>query len=149
MNYIMTPQQPFLALVDDDVHSARLITRMLLAHGAPHVQWLDGPAAGIEELGSLLADPAAQLPGLVIVDVKATTKATREFVATIRNLKRGSELLVAAMSPNLDREMRDGLLTAGADAVFQRHGDIDDYRREAASIVSFWVRNQRLNAIGT
>jgi len=33
MNYILTPQQPFMALVDDDTHSARLMTRMLLAHG--------------------------------------------------------------------------------------------------------------------
>ena len=40
------------------------------------------------------------------------------------------------------------LLDAGASAVFERHSDISLYRREAGNIVAFWVRNQRLDAVG-
>jgi CheY-like chemotaxis protein len=149
MNYMTTAPQPFLALVDDDLHSSRLMTRMLLAHGAPSVEALEGSRAAAAKLGPLLADPHAQLPGLVLVDLKETADATRDFIAGLVKLPRGGELVVAAMAPSLERETRDGLLQAGATAVFQRHADMDAYRREAAAIVSFWVRHQRLNAIGT
>jgi ActR/RegA family two-component response regulator len=149
MNYIATPRQPFLALVDDDSHSARLLTRMLLAHGAPSVRWLDGISAADEELGAQLADPVAQLPGLVIVDLKASSDATHEFVARLSAHERAAELVIVAMASTLARDVRDNLIEAGAAAVFERHADLDAYRREAASIVSFWVRNQHLNAIGT
>ncbi|MFT3980650.1 MAG: hypothetical protein QM687_09300 [Ferruginibacter sp.] len=53
------------------------------------------------------------------------------------------------MAPTLDRDIRNELLDAGAAAVFERHSDITLYRREAASIIGFWVRNQRLDAVGT
>jgi len=148
MNYIATANQPFMALVDDDLHSARLITRMLLAHGAPDVHWLDGAAAGTEQIGKWLSDEAPGLPGLVIVDLKSTSNAIRDFIAAIRGLPGAEDLRIVALAPSLDREARSVLLDAGADAVFQRHADIDAYRRETASIVSFWVRNQHLNAIG-
>lgn len=141
--------QPFMALVDDDSHSARLMIRMLLAHGAPSVSWLDSEAMATAELGQLLNDRRATLPGLVIVDLKSSSTATADFVARLRAMQDGSALLIAAMSPTLDREVREVLLNAGADAVFERQADIDFYRREAAAIVSFWVRNQRLEAVGT
>jgi len=141
--------QPFMALVDDDSHSARLMIRMLLAHGAPSVSWLEGEAIATSELGKLLDDPKATLPGLVIVDLKSSSNATAEFIATLRGMRDGTALLIAAMAPTLDREVRDVLLEAGADAVFERQANIDFYRREAAAIVSFWVRNQRLEAVGT
>jgi CheY-like chemotaxis protein len=148
MNYIAMPPQPFLALIDDDAHSARLATRMLLAHGAPSVHWMDGADKASATIGDTLADRGGQLPGLVIVDLKSSSTATADFVTRLRQLKGADELLVVAMAPTLDRQVRDALLDAGANAVFQRHADLDSYRREAASIVSFWVRNQRLNAIG-
>jgi CheY-like chemotaxis protein len=141
--------QPFMALVDDDSHSARLMIRMLLAHGAPSVSWLDGEALATAELGKLLDDNKAALPGLVIVDLKSSSTATAEFIAKLRGMRDGPALLIAAMAPSLDREVRDVLLHAGADAVFERQANIDFYRREAAAIVSFWVRNQRLEAVGT
>jgi DNA-binding response OmpR family regulator len=141
--------QPFMALVDDDSHSARLMIRMLLAHGAPSVSWLDSEAMATAELGQLLNDPRATLPGLVIVDLKSSSTATADFIAMLRRMKDGPALLIAAMSPTLDREVREVLLDAGADAVFERQANIDFYRREAAAIVSFWVRNQRLEAVGT
>lgn len=141
--------QPFMALVDDDSHSARLMIRMLLAHGAPSVNWLDSDAVATAELGALLNDRRATLPGLVIVDLKSSSAATAEFIAKLRAMRDGTALLVAAIAPTLDREVREVLLNAGADAVFERQADIDFYRREAAAIVSFWVRNQRLEAVGT
>lgn len=147
MNYVATPQQPFLALVDDDEHSARLMTKVLEAHHAPKVHWFEGDAAG--DIGLLLANPYAQLPELLVVDLKTSSRSTAEFIAGIRKLERADRLLIAAMSPTLDWDVRDRLIDAGADAVFQRHADLTIYRREVASMISFWVRNQRLNAIGT
>lgn len=141
--------QPFLLLVDDDVHSARLLTRMLVAHGAPAVEQADGAEAGIGQLRTRLAQPHPHLPGLVIVDLKSSSGATRDFVATLRSLENANLLLITAMAPSLERSVRDELLEAGADAVFERHAEINAYRREAASIVSFWVRNQRLEGVGT
>ena len=67
----------------------------------------------------------------------------------IGGLERSRSLVVVAMAPTLDRVVRDALLDAGADAVFERQADLQAYRSEAASIVSFWVRNQRLDAVGT
>ena len=141
--------QPFMALVDDDSHSARLMIRMLLAHGAPSVSWLDGEALAMLELGRLLDDRRATLPALVVVDLKSSSAATADFIRALRARPEGHSLLVAAMAPTLDREVREGLLDAGADAVFERQADIDFYRRESAAIVSFWVRSQRLEAVGT
>lgn len=141
--------QPFMALVDDDSHSARLMIRMLLAHGAPSVSWLNGETLATAEIGKLLDDDFAAIPGLVIVDLKASSTATRDFIIKLRGMRDGRSLLIAAIAPSLEREVREVLLTAGADAVFQRHADINSFRREAAAIVSFWVRNQHLDAVGT
>ena len=149
MNYFMPAERPFMALVDDDFHSARMLTRMLLAHGAPSVRWLDGATAAKLELGALMSAEQAVLPSLVIVDLKATSTATREFVVALRALPRADELLIVAMAATLERPERDALLEVGADAVFERHAEVDAYRREAANLVRFWVRNQRLSAIGT
>ena len=141
--------QPFLALVDDDSHSARLMIRMLLAHGAPSVSWLDGEAMATTEIGKLLDNDRAALPGLVIVDLKSTSTATPEFITKLRGMRDGRSLLIGALAPNLERETREIYLSAGADAVFERQADIESFRREAAAIVSFWVRNQHLDAVGT
>lgn len=89
------------------------------------------------------------MPELVVVDLKASSQATREFILGLRKLEGTADLIVAAMAPDLDKDIRDELIDAGADAVFQRHADLDAFRREIAGIVSFWVRNQRLHAIGT
>jgi CheY-like chemotaxis protein len=141
--------QPFMALVDDDSHSARLMIRMLLAHGAPSVSWLNGEALATAELGKLLEDDSAAIPGLVIVDLKRSSAATADFIVKLRGMRDGRSLLIAAIAPSLEREGRDALLAAGADAVFERQADINSFRREAAAIVSFWVRNQHLDAVGT
>ena len=149
MDVLWNTKQPYLMLVDDDAHSARLLTRMLLAHGAPSIQWIESSAEGLSQIKALLAEAGKQLPGLLIVDLKSSSTAASEFIAEISGLERSRNLVIAAMAPNLDRSTRDSLLDAGADAVFERHADLQSYRAEAAAIVSFWVRNQRLDAVGT
>ena len=149
MDVLWNTKQPYLMLVDDDAHSARLLTRMLLAHGAPSIQWIESSAEGLSQIKSLLAEHGKLLPGLVIVDLKSSSTAASEFIAEIAALERSRNLVIAAMAQNLDRSTRDSLLDAGADAVFERHADLQSYRAEAAAIVSFWVRNQRLDAVGT
>lgn len=142
----VSANQPAIALVDDDYHSARLMTRMLEAHGGPTVSQMD-PEAAVDTLVG--ASDASETAGrfMAVVDLKSTSKATRDFVARLKGL--APDLLVVAMAPSLDREIRNELLEAGAAAVFERHFDITLYRREVANIVAFWVRNQSLDAVGT
>lgn len=149
MNVLWNTKQPYLMLVDDDAHSARLLTRMLLAHGAPSIEWIDSSSAGLSQIKDLLSEAGKHLPGLVIVDLKSSSTAASEFIAQIAALERSRSLVIVAMAPTLDRATRENLLDAGADAVFERHAELQAYRAEAAAIVSFWVRNQRLDAVGT
>ena len=139
---------PYLALVDDDQHSAHLLTRMLLAHGSPRVQHYGGADDGRLMLGNVLAGSAASWPGLLIVDLKAHSRANLEFVSSIHPLASSNGLAVVVMAPPLGRADREALLEAGASSVFVRHAERDAYRREAAGIVSFWARSQRLDAVG-
>lgn len=138
---------PALALVDDDYHSARLMLRMLDAHGGPAVTCLNDPETALESLAVLALQPLNSGRAMVIVDLKSSSVATREFVARLK--ERLPDLLVVAIAPSLDKSSRDELLDAGAAAVFERHADIALYRREAANLISFWARNQRLDAVGT
>ena len=149
MDVLWNTKQPYLMLVDDDAHSARLLTRMLLAHGAPSIQWVESADEGLSQIKTLLDQAGTHRPGLVIVDLKSSSTAGKDFIADIAALERSRSLVIVAMGPSLDRNIRDSLLGAGADAVFERHADIQAYRAEAAAIVSFWVRNQRLDAVGT
>ena len=143
----LSGRQPALALVDDDYHSARLMTRMLEAHGGPQVLRRPDPQIALEALAEAALTPTVAAHSMVIVDLKSSSTATRDFVSLLKH--RAPQLLVVAMAPSLDREVRNELLDAGASAVFERHSDISFYRREAANIVAFWVRNQRLDAVGT
>lgn len=143
---IVTPSRPAIVLVDNDAHSARLMSRMLVAHGGPAIDWLQDAPAALDALASLnlTEQDGGQL--LIVVDLKTSSTATQEFIVALK--QRAPRLLVVAMAPSLDRAVRNDLLDAGAGAVFERHGNLDRYRREAASIIAFWVRGQRLNAVG-
>lgn len=139
-------RQPAIALVDDDFHSARLLTRMLAAHGGPHVERMSDPDTAIDTLTAMAMLPGAG-PFMVVVDLKSSSTASQDFIARLKHHAPG--LLIVAMAPTLDRDARNALLDAGAAAVFERHGELNAYRREAANIVGFWVRSQRLDAVGT
>jgi CheY-like chemotaxis protein len=140
-------RQPAIALVDDDYHSARLMTRMLEAHGGPLVLRLPDPQVAIDALAEAVLTPQVAGQCMAVIDLKSSSIATRDFVAQLKH--RVPQLLVVAMAPSLDRDVRNELIDAGASAVFERHSDISLYRREVANIVAFWVRNQRLDAVGT
>jgi DNA-binding response OmpR family regulator len=139
---------PFVALIDDDQHSAHLLTRMLLAHGSPDVHSYGNAMDGAARLHAVLSDVNANWPSLLIVDLKSHSGANLEFISSIQHLARQKGVPVVVMAPTLDREGRQALLDAGASAVFFRQAELDAYRREAAGIVSFWARNQRLDAVG-
>lgn len=149
LNAMWTERQPYLVLVDDDVHSARLLTRMLLAHGAPSIEWIDHSDAGLSKIKNALSGTDISNVGLVIVDLKSSSTATSDFVAKVSELDPRRDIPLVAMVPDGDRSCRDRLLGAGAHAVFERKADLHDYRAEAAAIVRFWVRNQHLEAVGT
>ncbi|MEO5807768.1 hypothetical protein [Devosia sp.] len=137
-----------LALIDDDAFSAQLLTRMLLAAGAPQVTWLGGRDDGKAKLDDLLATPGATSGTMLIVDLKASSLATQEFVASIAAAAGDLDLPIVAMAQADDRETRSALYRAGAAGVFVRHADRDAYRLQAAEIVSFWARIRRPAAVG-
>lgn len=139
---------PFIAIVDDDGHSAYLLTRALVSHGAQSIRHLGGEEAGEAALATVLADVELDWPGLVIVDLKSHSGANLEFLARNHAVLRQKGIPVAVMTAPLDSARRDALQAAGASAVFFRHAERDAYRQEAASIVSFWARHQRLDAVG-
>lgn len=139
---------PYVALVDDDAHSAHLLTRMLLAHGSPRIESFGDAAEAMARLSAALASASPAWPTLIIVDLKAHSNANLDFVAALTPAVRKHNLPVVVMAQWPDRDMAVALHDAGAAAVFTRHADIAAYRREAANIVSFWARSQRLDAVG-
>jgi hypothetical protein len=139
---------PFIALIDDDHHSAHLLTRMLAAQGAPAIRHFETAEAGEAGLAAILGDHQATWPGLVIVDLKAHSGANLDFAARHHAMFRQKGVPLAVMAPPLDRAGRQLLHDAGVAAVFFRQPELDAYRREAAAIVDFWARQQRLDAIG-
>jgi CheY-like chemotaxis protein len=136
---------PAIALVDDDYHSARLLTRALEACGAPSVGRLPDVDRAVDELAQMAVPDGGRF--MAVVDLKAHSEATRDFIARLKAL--APDVVVVAMAPSLDRDTRGALLGAGAAAVFERHADLVLYRREAASIVDFWARRTRLDRTGT
>lgn len=139
---------PFILLIDDDEHSAYLLTRMLAAHGAPMIRHIGSAAEGGTELANTLSDPALDWPGMVIVDLKAHSRANLDFAQAHHVLLRQKGIPLAIMTPPTDEAGRQALQNAGASAVFFREAELDAYRQETAAIVSFWARHQRLDAIG-
>lgn len=139
---------PYLALVDDDAHSARLLTRMLLAHGSPRIEDFVSAADAVARLMPVLSQNSLAWPSMIIVDLKAHSAANLEFVTALAPVIGKLDIPVVVMAPPLERSVAAALHNAGAAAVFTRHADREAYRREAASIVSFWARCQRLDAVG-
>ncbi len=138
----------FIALIDDDQHSAFLLTRVLQAAGAGDVRWYGDAEDGLTMLQNTFATPSLNWPGLVVVDIKSHSGANLEFLTTARPLLRSTSIPVVVMAPPLSEADRRSLHGAGAAAVFIRHADRDEYRREAEGIVGFWAQLRRPIAIG-
>lgn len=139
---------PLIALIDDDGHSAHLLTRILAECGAPNALHLGDAVDGLAALRACLDDNTAAWPELLVVDLKSHSDATLEFVAQNHGWLRHKGVELAVMIPPTDRSGRNRYFEAGVDAVFFRQPELDAYRREVEGIVSFWARNQRLDAVG-
>lgn len=146
--YAERPDPPFIALIDDDDHSAHLLTRMLEAHGSPAIRRFADAAEGEQGLAAILGDPDATWPGLVIVDLKAHSGANLDFLARNHAMLRQKGVPLAVMAAPTGRAGRQLLHDAGATGVFFRQAELNAYRHEAAAIVSFWARHQCLDAVG-
>ena len=118
--------EPLFVLVDDHIHSARLMRRAMQMSASPaRVAWIGNARRAERTLARLLGPGATQRPDMVIVDLKSYSGASAAFISRIGNL---------AAAVNVP------LLKSGADAVFVRHHDLDAYRAEMAKIIDFWVR---------
>lgn len=138
----------FVALIDDDEHSAHLLTRTLVDQGAHGVQGYGDAIAALVRLKAVLSDASATRPSLIVVDLKAHSGANLEFMGTIQQLTRQSGVPVVVLSPQLEEQGRRALIESGAAAVFVRHAERDAYRRVAADIVEFGTLTQRPVAVG-
>ena len=138
----------FAALIDDDEHSAHLLTRTLVDQGAHGVQDYGNANNALIRLKAVLGDPTAAWPAVIIVDLKAHSGANLEFVDTIGQLTLQCDVPVVVLTPDRDEAHRQLLLKSGAAAVFPRHADRDAYRRVAADIVEFWTLTGRPEAVG-
>lgn len=130
----------FLLLVDDDAHSARLLLRTLAERGAPRIEWIGGAAESRRLIAQLRHEGPGQWPDLLIVDLKSRSSATAEFIAEIGNEVQAMGAAIVAMAPSLASEVREPLIAAGAAAVFERHPQIEAYRREVAELLAYWAR---------
>lgn len=138
----------FVALIDDDVHSAHLMTRALLVQGASSVQHYGDAVSARARLQTDLGKASPEQPGLIVVDLKAHSGANLEFLIAVQQLTRASGVPVVVLAPRLGEQSRHALLENGAAAVFVRHAERDAYHRVAADIVELWALTQRPEAVG-
>lgn len=141
-------QSPFIGLIDDDGHSARLFMRGLAANDGPTVRHFGGDRDGFANLAQVLSDPRSHWPELLVVDLKGHSQANLEFVRRHQAWLHQKGVMPVVMVPPTDRAGRMIYLEAGAAAVFFRQSEADSYRHELAAISNFWARNERLDAVG-
>lgn len=133
--------EPALFLVDDDGHSARFLVRALGTVGADGIRVV---VLGPEDAARRLAAPSpadGDRPGMVLVDLKAHSRATLDFVARTAPDAARRGIPVAAMAPTLEAPVRNTLIEAGAAAVFERNAELALYLREIADLADFWRRH--------
>ena len=138
----------FVALIDDDEHSAHLLTRTLVDQGAHGVQSYGDATKALVRLKAVLSDVTAAWPALIILDLKEHSGANLEFLDTIGQLTRQHDVPVVVLAPQPTEQCRQALLANGAAAVFVRHAERDAYRRVAADLVEFVTLSQRPEAVG-
>ncbi|WP_127145299.1 response regulator [Pelagibacterium montanilacus] len=136
---------PVFMLVDDQVHSARLLSRALAETDmAPRLVWLGDARRGHRLFTHLARSAPGRLPDMLVVDLKSHSDASSDFIESIRNETDQHHIPVAAIAASLDAPVRQKLLRSGAAAVFQRHPDIASYRAEIADLANFWVRKSEV-----
>ena len=141
-------QEPFIGLIDDDGHSARLFMRVLAANDGPSVRHYSDDEEAVEDLGQVLSDPQSHWPELLVVDLKGHSQANLEFIRRHQAWLHQKGVALLVMVPPTNRAGRMVYLEAGATAVFFRQSEADAYRHELAGIANFWARTERLDAVG-
>lgn len=135
----LVPESPLFVLVDDQMHSARLMWRTLSGIDPTITfRWLGNAGRGARLLADIFDGVASRTPQLIIIDLKAHSRATAEFVATIAATADLLDIPIAAMSPSLEPREREVLLASGADGVFERHGNLTTYTEEVRQLAAFW-----------
>lgn len=137
----------FVALIDDDARSANLLTRTLVAHSAPGVQYYGDGVAALPRLQAVISDSAANRPAMIVLDLKAHSAANLDYLVTIAPLLAKIDIPFVVLTAQADTQSR-ALLDHGAAAVFVRHADRDAYRRVAADIIEFGTPSERPVAVG-
>ncbi|MGV3577240.1 MAG: hypothetical protein ACO1O4_19105 [Devosia sp.] len=141
-------QAPFIGLIDDDGHSARLFMRVLAANDGPSVRHYGDDKGGFSDLAQVLSDPRSHWPDVLVVNLKAHSHANLEFVRRHQACLHQKGVVPVVMVPPTDRAGRMIYLEAGAAAVFFRQAEAESYRHEVAGIANFWARSERLDAVG-
>jgi DNA-binding response OmpR family regulator len=141
-------QAPFIGLIDDDGHSARLFMRVLAANDGPSVRHYSDDEEAVEDLAQVLSDPQSHWPELLVVDLKGHSQANLEFICRHQAWLHQKGVALLVMVPPTNRAGRMVYLEAGATAVFFRQSEADAYRHELAGIANFWARTERLDAVG-
>lgn len=133
--------KPVFMLVDEHLHSARLLRRALRELDIPaQLIWLGDASRALRKLKTIIKKTPEHIPDLLIVDLKQRSGATEAFLNDIAHMAREADIPVAAIAPSLDPDLRHSLIAAGADGVFERHHDLRAYRREVSDLALFWVR---------
>lgn len=139
---------PLIGLIDDDAHSAYLFQREMRELLGTDVCSYGGDCEAVADLDLVLSDPRADWPDLLVVDLKAHSLATLEFVQRHACWLRQKGIPLIAMVPPVDPKACRIYHEAGAAAVFFRQPERDAYRRELEGIENFRARTQRLDAVG-
>jgi len=122
--------------------------RMLAANDGPTARHFGDDEEGLADLTHELNDPQANWPEVLVVDLKAHSEATLDFVSRHQAWLRQKGVAPVVMVPPTDRAGRNRYFEAGAAAVFFRQPELDAYRHEVAEIANFWARTPRLDAVG-
>lgn len=130
---------PLFVLVDDHIHSARMMRRAIREACPAQFVWIGNARRAGRTLERLLDQAGSSRPDMVIVDLKSSSDATARFIGDVWNRLKAAGVQIVALSDCANGARRT-LIESGADAVFERHHDLDAYRAEVADIVSFWVR---------
>ena len=138
---------PLFWLVDDDEHSAHFFARTLASvQGDIRIDFHPSSARALLRLGEAMRSNAG-LPDMIIVDLKARSGVNEEFLERLRVALQGREVPVVVMARSLEHNVREPLIAAGADAVFDRSADLTTYRPAIVALLDFWRRGQPQTAL--
>ncbi|WP_035871487.1 hypothetical protein [Cucumibacter marinus] len=140
-------QRPHVVLLDSDPNVEHLLRRALTDCG------ISAPVTAHHDSADALVTIQSQLNGgrhapavLVIVDLKTTSSATRDFLADLAELPFRHHIVVAAFIRDDSSGVGGELLReAGADAVFCRQADYAGYVREIDAVWRLWVQKTGRN----